>query len=95
MWQQRGSNRSGKRRCLTVCIHRTDAQELLIYAVLRFLSVHGGIYQSAFTRQRSLVRAQHRPLGKSHVLQVKRQPTVQVPRICQATVQQRTETPAN
>src|SRR5215212_10677425 len=33
-------------------------------------------YLAAFTRQRSLVRSQHRPLAKSRFLQRKRQPEV-------------------
>jgi hypothetical protein len=54
---------------------------------------------SDFTRQRSLVRTQHRPLVKSDVLQVKRGRQEQVsdtlPSQCAATVQQRGGEPVN
>jgi hypothetical protein len=48
---------------------------------------------AAFTRQRSLVRTQHRPLGKTAVLQGKTRNTDERPEYlsysCAATVQQR------
>jgi hypothetical protein len=46
------------------------------------------IYLTAFTRQRSLVRTQHRPLSKHLVLQVKRVYTASMPRIRRGVVQQ-------
>ena len=52
-------------------------------------------YHTAFTRQRSLVRSQHRPLTKTAVLQVKRRLTnasVRLP--TESSVQQRSETSA-
>jgi hypothetical protein len=56
-------------------------------------------YRAAFTRQRSLVRTQHRPLVKSDVLQVKRGKQEQVsetlPSNCVATVQERGGEPVN
>jgi hypothetical protein len=45
-------------------------------------------YGSAFTRQRSLVRTQHRPLSKFFHLQVKPEVTTKIPGTCQAFVQQ-------
>src|SRR5215204_1582478 len=67
-----------------------------------YSSLQGRLAQresAAFTRQRSLVRTQHRPLVKSDVLQVKRGRQEQVsdtlPSHCAATVQQRGGEPVN
>src|SRR5215212_11109116 len=67
-----------------------------------YSSLQGRLAQresAAFTRQRSLVRTQHRPLPKYFVLQVKRGRQEQVsdtlPSHCAATVQQRGGEPVN
>jgi len=56
------------------------------------------IYRTAFTRQGSLVRSQHRPLTRYFVLQVKhgrREKVLDILRsLCAATVQQRGGQPA-